>query len=139
LKKCIPITLSGLDRKFVAEGWDKINKEYWSEARADAFKVIDNDVKLKILGCDIDKRSILRARDNAANLGLEEDIEFFMKDMRDIGVHFSVNRMLQMDAYKNRMERGLTFFEFGYMLMQSYDFLELYRKYNCKLQLGGSD
>lgn len=63
----------------------------------------------------------------------------FLDFMREIGVHFSVNRMLQMDAYKNRMEKGLTFFEFGYMLMQSYDFLELYRKYNCKLQLGGSD
>ena len=63
----------------------------------------------------------------------------FLDFMREIGVHFSVNRMLQMDAYKNRMEKGLTFFEFGYMLMQSYDFLELYRKYDCKLQLGGSD
>ena len=59
--------------------------------------------------------------------------------MREIGVHFSVNRMLNMDAYKNRLEEGLTFFEFSYMLMQSYDFLHLYRKHNCKLQLGGSD
>ena len=74
--------------------------------------------------------------DNNANWLLNLN---FLEFMRDIGVHFSVNRMLQMDAYKNRMERGLTFFEFGYMLMQSYDFLELYRKYNCKLQLGGSD
>lgn len=63
----------------------------------------------------------------------------FLDFMREIGVHFSVNRMLQFDCYKNRMERGLTFFEFGYMLMQSYDFLVLYRKYHCRLQLGGSD
>lgn len=63
----------------------------------------------------------------------------FLDFMREIGVHFSVNRMLTQDAYKNRLEQGLTFFEFGYMLMQSYDFLELYRRYNCKLQLGGSD
>lgn len=74
--------------------------------------------------------------DNNANWLLDLN---FLDFMREIGVHFSVNKMLQMDAYKNRMERGLTFFEFGYMLMQSYDFLELYRKYNCKLQLGGSD
>lgn len=63
----------------------------------------------------------------------------YLNFMREIGVHFSVNKMLAMDAYKNRMERGLTFFEFGYMLMQSYDYLELYRRHNCKLQLGGSD
>ena len=63
----------------------------------------------------------------------------FVEFMREIGVHFSVNRMLTFDCYKNRMEKGLTFFEFGYMLMQSYDFLHLYRNYGCKLQLGGSD
>ncbi|MDU5083089.1 tyrosine--tRNA ligase [uncultured Tissierella sp.] len=63
----------------------------------------------------------------------------FVNFMREIGVHFSVNRMLTFDCYKNRMEQGLTFFEFGYMLMQSYDFLHLYRNHKCKLQLGGSD
>ncbi len=63
----------------------------------------------------------------------------FLDFMREIGVHFSVNRMLNFDCYKNRMETGLTFFEFGYMLMQSYDFLVLYRNYHCRLQLGGSD
>ena len=59
--------------------------------------------------------------------------------LRDIGVHFSVNRMLTADCYKNRMEKGLTFIEFNYMLMQSYDFLVLNRDYGCKLQLGGDD
>lgn len=63
----------------------------------------------------------------------------FLQFMREIGVHFSVNRMLQLDSYKNRMEDGLTFFEFSYMLMQSYDFLKLYKDYGCKLQMGGSD
>lgn len=63
----------------------------------------------------------------------------FVNFMREIGVHFSVNRMLTFDCYKNRLEQGLTFFEFGYMLMQSYDFLYLYRHHNCKMQLGGSD
>ena len=59
--------------------------------------------------------------------------------MRDIGTLFSVNRMLAADCYKNRLETGLTFFEMGYMLLQSYDFLYLHDKYNCKLQIGGND
>ena len=59
--------------------------------------------------------------------------------IRDYGIHFSVNKMLTADAYRTRFERGLTFFEFNYMLMQSYDFLELFRRYNCKLQMGGND
>ncbi len=63
----------------------------------------------------------------------------FVNFMREVGVHFSVNKMLTLDAYKNRMEQGLTFFEFSYLLMQSYDYLYLYRKYGCKIQLGGSD
>ena len=63
----------------------------------------------------------------------------YLEFMRNIGVHFSVNQMLKLDAYANRLDQGLTFFEMGYMLMQSYDVLELYRKYDCQLQLGGSD
>ncbi len=59
--------------------------------------------------------------------------------MRNIGVHFSVNKMLAAECYKQRLEQGLTFFEIGYMLMQSYDFLYLNNKYNCKMQLGGND
>lgn len=59
--------------------------------------------------------------------------------LRDIGVCFSVNRMLAAECYKQRLERGLSFFELNYMVMQSYDFLELYRRYGCRLQLGGDD
>ena len=59
--------------------------------------------------------------------------------MREIGSLFSVNRMLSAECYKQRMETGLTFFELGYMLMQSYDFLYLYNKYGCKLEIGGND
>ena len=59
--------------------------------------------------------------------------------MREFGVHFSVNKMLAAECYKQRMEQGLTFFELGYMLMQSYDFYYLHEKYGCKLQLGGND
>jgi tyrosyl-tRNA synthetase len=59
--------------------------------------------------------------------------------MRDIGVHFNVNRMLAAECYKSRLADGLTAFELTYMLMQAYDFLELYRRYGCRLQLGGSE
>ncbi|MCT4605514.1 MAG: tyrosine--tRNA ligase [Marinisporobacter sp.] len=59
--------------------------------------------------------------------------------LREVGKHFSVNRMLTAECFKSRMEKGLSFLEFNYMIMQSYDFLELHRKYNCKMQLGGND
>ena len=59
--------------------------------------------------------------------------------MREIGSKFSVNKMLAADCYKNRLETGLTFFEMGYMLMQSYDFLHLYNEMGCKLEMGGND
>ena len=63
----------------------------------------------------------------------------FIDFVREIGSLFSVNRMLAAECYKQRMETGLTFFEMSYMLMQSYDFLYLYNKYGCKLQMGGND
>ena len=63
----------------------------------------------------------------------------FVEFMRDIGSLFSVNKMLAAECYKQRMEKGLTFFELGYMLMQSYDFLHLYNTYGCKLEMGGND
>ncbi|MBE5948152.1 MAG: tyrosine--tRNA ligase [Lachnospiraceae bacterium] len=59
--------------------------------------------------------------------------------LREIGVHFSVNKMLTAECYKQRMEKGLTFFEFNYMLMQSYDFWKLHKDYGCCLELGGND
>ncbi len=59
--------------------------------------------------------------------------------LRDIGRHFSVNRMLSFETYKIRMETGLSFLEFNYQLLQAYDFLELYRRYGCLLQMGGDD
>ncbi len=59
--------------------------------------------------------------------------------LRDIGAHFSVNKMLTAECYRARMEKGLTFLEFNYMLMQAYDFLVLNQKYNCQLELGGDD
>ena len=59
--------------------------------------------------------------------------------LREIGKYFSVNQMLTAECYRQRLERGLTFLEFNYMLMQGYDFLELFRRYGCRLQMGGDD
>ena len=73
--------------------------------------------------------------DNYDWLGKLNYIEF----LRDIGKHFSVNRMLTFETYKRRMETGLSFLEFNYQLLQSYDFYMLYKKYGCRLQMGGDD
>lgn len=74
--------------------------------------------------------------DNNADWLLELNYVDFI---RNIGRHFSVNRMLTAECFKQRLETGLTFLEFNYMLMQSYDFLELHRRYHCKMQFGGDD
>ena len=63
----------------------------------------------------------------------------YVELLRDVGVHFSVNRMLTAECYKQRMEKGLSFLEFNYMIMQSYDFYALYEKYGCNMQFGGDD
>lgn len=73
--------------------------------------------------------------DNADWLGPLNYLEF----LRDIGRHFSVNRMLAAEAYRQRMEKGLSFIEFNYQILQAYDFLILHRKYGCMLQVGGDD
>ena len=62
-----------------------------------------------------------------------------MELLREVGAHFSVNRMLTAECYKQRMEKGLSFLEFNYMIMQAYDFYALYQKYGCNLQFGGDD
>ena len=63
----------------------------------------------------------------------------YVELLRDVGACFSVNRMLTAECYKQRLERGLSFLEFNYMIMQSYDFLELYKRYGCNMQFGGDD
>jgi tyrosyl-tRNA synthetase len=75
---------------------------------------------------------------------IDNNAEWLMKlnyvdFLRDVGVYFSVNRMLAADCYRLRLEKGLSFLEFNYMLMQGYDFLVLHNKYGCKLQMGGDD
>ncbi|MCL2369892.1 MAG: tyrosine--tRNA ligase [Firmicutes bacterium] len=73
--------------------------------------------------------------DNSAWLGKLNYLNF----LRDVGGYFSVNKMLTADCYKQRLEKGLTFLEFNYMLMQAYDFYRLFEKYGCRLQVGGND
>ncbi|MBF8982404.1 tyrosine--tRNA ligase [Lutibacter sp. B2] len=63
----------------------------------------------------------------------------YIEFLREIGKNFSVNRMLTAECFKSRLEKGLSFLEFNYMLMQAYDFLELYKKYDCKMEMGGDD
>ena len=63
----------------------------------------------------------------------------YVELLREVGPHFSVNRMLTAECYKQRMEKGLTFLEFNYMIMQSFDFYTLFQKYGCNLQFGGDD
>ena len=133
----------GLDRAFAAEEWPNIDKEYWTTTKREAFKAIDNDVVLDILGCDIDKRSILRARDNAANLGLEEDIQFFMKDMREVDLKNEYGVVITNPPYGERMgdkeevqklytDLGLKFRELDtwsmYIITSDEEFEKLYGK-----------
>jgi len=88
----------------------------------------------RFINFDNDKAIIVNNADWLRNLNY---IEF----LRDVGVHFTVNRMLAADCFKTRMDKeaGLSFLEFNYMIMQGYDFLELYNRHNCIMQLGGSD
>lgn len=86
----------------------------------------------KFINFDNDKAIIANNADWLLDLNY---VEF----LREIGIHFSVNKMLTADCYKQRMEKGLTFFEFNYMLMQSYDFWKLNKLYGCTLQMGGND
>lgn len=86
----------------------------------------------RFLDFDSEKAIVANNADWLLNLNY---VEF----LREVGAHFSVNRMLTAECYKQRMEKGLTFFEFNYMVMQSYDFLKLNQMYGCQMQLGGND
>ncbi len=95
--------------------------------------------------CDCFKKQMSRFIDFSEGKALMVDNADWLMDLnyiellREVGVHFSVNRMLAAECYKQRMEKGLSFLEFNYMIMQSYDFYMLYQKYGCNLQFGGDD
>ena len=95
--------------------------------------------------CDCFKKQMSRFIDFSEGKALMVNNADWLLDLnyvdflREIGPHFSVNRMLTAECYKQRMEKGLSFLEFNYMLMQSYDFYELYQRYGCNMQFGGDD
>lgn len=97
-------------------------------ANAENFKLVFK----KFLNFDDEKALMVNNADWLLNLN-------YVDFLREVGVHFSVNRMLTAECYKNRMEKGLTFLEFNYMIMQAYDFYMLHKLYNCKMQFGGND
>ncbi|MEA1974271.1 MAG: tyrosine--tRNA ligase [Bacillota bacterium] len=111
--------------------------------KTDMRKMLENntlDENAKAIGNQISKYLVLDGEkgilENNANwLDNLNYIDF----LRAVGSKFSVNRMLEAECFKSRMQNGLSFLEFNYMIMQGYDFLELNRRYNCKLQLGGND
>ncbi|HCC35940.1 MAG TPA: tyrosine--tRNA ligase [Ruminococcaceae bacterium] len=95
--------------------------------------------------CDCFKKQMSRFIDFSEGKALLVNNMDWLKDLnyidvlREVGMHFSVNRMLAAECYKQRLEKGLSFFELNYMIMQSYDFLVLFKKHGCKLQMGGDD
>ena len=95
--------------------------------------------------CDCFKKQMSRFIDFSDGKALMVNNADWLMDLnyidflREIGPHFSVNRMLTAECYKQRMEKGLSFLEFNYMLMQSYDFFELFQRYGCNMQFGGDD
>ncbi|MEH2949829.1 tyrosine--tRNA ligase [Sporofaciens sp. JLR.KK001] len=95
--------------------------------------------------CDCFKKQMSRFIDLSEGKALMVNNADWLKDLnyievlREVGAHFSVNRMLTAECYKQRMEKGLSFLEFNYMIMQSYDFYALFQKYGCNLQFGGDD
>ena len=95
--------------------------------------------------CDCFKKQMSRFIDFSDGKALMVNNADWLMDLnyidvlREVGAHFSVNRMLTAECYKQRMEKGLSFLEFNYMIMQAYDFYELYQKYGCNLEFGGDD
>ena len=95
--------------------------------------------------CDCFKKQMSRFIDFSDGKALMVNNDDWLMDLnyidvlREVGAHFSVNRMLTAECYKQRMEKGLSFLEFNYMIMQSYDFYTLYQKYGCNMEFGGDD
>lgn len=95
--------------------------------------------------CDCFKKQMSRFIDFSDNKAMMVNNADWLMDLnyievlREVGAHFSVNRMLTAECYKQRMEKGLSFLEFNYMIMQSYDFYTLFQKYGCNMQFGGDD
>ncbi len=128
-----PIALIGGGTTMVGDPTDKTDmRKMMTKEQIDANAAVFKKQLAQFLDFSDDKALMVNNDEWLMKLNY---IEF----LRDIGVHFSVNRMLTADCYKTRMEKGLSFLEFNYMLMQGYDFYKLYQDYTCSLQCGGND
>lgn len=112
--------------------------------RTDMRKVMTEEMIIKNVNAIKEqvKRFVSFEGENAAIIVDNADWTFkenYVEFLRDIGIHFNVNKMLSAECYKSRLESGLTFFEMGYMLLQANDFKHLYENYNCTVQIGGND
>ena len=128
-----PITLMGTGTGMIGDPTDK----------TDMRRIMSKDEVMYNISCFKKQISKFIEYDNDKGI-MAENGEWlstlnYIDFLRDIGVYFSVNRMLSAESYKTRLESGLTLFEFNYMVMQAYDYLQLYKKYNCRLQMGGDD
>jgi len=129
----IPIALIGGGTTRVGDPTDKTDmRKMLSDEQINANAARFKDQLSRFLDFSDDKAIMINNADWLLELN-------YVDFLREIGVHFSVNRMLTADCYKSRMEKGLTFLEFNYMLMQSYDFLALNKQFDCVMQLGGND
>ncbi|MCL2356268.1 MAG: tyrosine--tRNA ligase [Defluviitaleaceae bacterium] len=127
-----PITLMGTGTGMVGD----------PSERSDMRRVMSREEVMHNIECF--KKQVSRFIDYSDDKAVMEENDWllnlqYIPFIREYGVHFSVNKMLAKDTYKSRIDDGLTFFEFNYVIMQSYDFLELYRRYGCRVQLGGDD
>jgi tyrosyl-tRNA synthetase len=127
-----PITLMGTGTGMVGDPSDRTDMRRVM-TREEIAKNISNFKKQFARFIDYENDAAIM-EENAWLLDLQ-----YVNFIRDYGVHFSVNKMLSAECYKSRLDGGLTFFEFNYMLMQAYDFLELYRRHGCRVQMGGND
>lgn len=128
-----PIALLGTGTTMVGDPTGKTDmRKMLTKEQIDHNAVCFQRQMERLLDFSEGKAMMLRNGDWLLNLNY---IEF----LRDVGVHFSVNKMLTAECFKTRLEKGLSFIEFNYMLMQSYDFLHLYRTHHCRLELGGDD
>ena len=93
----------GLNRNFASEEWPRVKREYWHDTRREAWELMDNQSQLNIIGSDIDKFAIKAARENAENIGLEEDIKFIVKDVRDFDFVDSYGVIVSNPPYGERL------------------------------------
>ena len=97
----------GLNRNFVSEKWPRVKKEYWNDARKEAWDLMLKDYKLNIIGSDIDKKAVKAAKENAESIGLEEDISFITSDIRDMKLKNEYGVIICNPPYGERIgEKG---------------------------------